>query len=227
MDFWIIIVLALAAMIGSRVMIKAVKKRQDKQEDYATLAQHFGWRYERDTTTNRRAIYDIFSDPEDDWTLKIIFITSEGARGSSTRRIEWHTPNGALADGEAVLGMPLPEKTVSMLQNGGTIGSSLTKAALKGTLYAMGRTKFSLEFDKATAGDPGGIVMSTPGQEQAMDTLRRNVTLTEFRGTNKEIDVPIIIRNEDGLTLRRPNVTSDGDELKALVELGKDLRDDL
>lgn len=224
MDFWFVIAIALGSFIGGSLIAKALKKSKEKQADYNAIAQQFGWSYVHDTTSNRYGIYETFSDPDDDWTLKIIFISGGANDGSSTRRIEWRSPQGTLAEGEAALGMPLPEKTARMLQGGGAIASSLTKAALKATMYAMGRTKFSLALDEATAGDSGGMVLSTPGQERAMDSLRQNACLRAFRETHKEIDVPVIIRDDEGMLLRRPNVTSDAAELKALVDLGKALR---
>ncbi|MEM1363985.1 MAG: hypothetical protein AAGF94_20185 [Pseudomonadota bacterium] len=227
MDYWFIIILAAASMIGGRLIIKSIKKSQDKREDYQAIAQQFGWSYMREKASDNFGHYDIFSDPADDWTLKIVFISGGATHGSVTRRIDWHSPSGALPEGEAVLGAPLPEKTVSVLQSGGGIGSSLTKAAIKGTMYALGKTKFSLTLDEATAGDPGGIVLASSGQELAMNALRRNEALAQFRETRKEVDVPVIIRDDTGLTLRRPNVTHDAAELKAIVELGKDLRADL
>lgn len=223
MENWFILVLIAGSVLGTAVMVIAFKKGQDKQADYKAVAQNFGWHYVHDTATNKYAIYDTFSDPEDDWTLKIMFF-SGGVHGSSSRRIEWHSPQGALPNGEAALGAPLPEKTVRMLQSGGSLGKSVAKAALKATMYALGKTKFSLILDEATAGDPGGLVMASPGQETAMDALRASSDLAAFRAARKEIDVPIIIRNEAGLTLRRMNVTSDAQELKAIVELGKALR---
>lgn len=223
MENWFILVLVGGSVIGSLIMVLAIKKGQEKQADYHAVAQAHGWHYVHDTATDKYAIYDIFSDPKDDWTLKIMFF-SGGVHGSSARRIEWHSPQGALLDGEAALGAPLPDKTVKMLQSGGSIGKSVATAALKATMYALGKTKFTLAFDEASAGDPGGIVMASPGQETAMDALRASADLAAFRAARKEIDVPIIIRNEAGLTLRRANVTSDAQELKAIVELGKALR---
>lgn len=224
MENWFILVLVAGSLIGSLIMVLAIKKGQEKQADYQAIAQAHGWHYVHDTTSQKYAIYHTFSDPDDDWTLKIIFISGGPNSGSSTRRIEWRSPQGALTQGEAALGAPLPEKTVKMLQSGGSIGKSVAKAALKATMYALGKTKFSLALDEASAGDPGGIVMASPGQAQAMNPLRASAALTAFRAARKEIDVPIIIRDEAGVTLRRVNVTSDAQELKAIVELGKALR---
>ncbi|MEM6833731.1 MAG: hypothetical protein ACFBZ9_10745 [Sphingomonadales bacterium] len=221
------IAFAIAAMIGGRFLINAIKKSQNKEADYKDMAQAFGWTYVRDTTSKRSAIFDIFSDPDDDWTLTIVFINSGPNGSNSIRRVDWTTPQGALAEGEAVLGAPLPEKTVDVLASGSKFAKTATKAALKGTMYALGKTKFTLAFDETTAGDPGGIVMSTPGQEKEMDSLRQNKALAAFREDRPDIDVPLMIRDENGLTLRRPNITSDRYELKAIVGLGKELRADL
>ncbi|MEO0752592.1 MAG: hypothetical protein AAFY25_12405 [Pseudomonadota bacterium] len=226
MENWFILVLIAGSAVGTGLTIWALRRNTAKKADYAQIAQDLGWQYSEESTSGGYGSADTFSDPEDDWKLQIIFIGGGPSGGSSTRRIEWHTPQGALTEGEAVLGMPIPAKTAAML-NSGTMGEQIVKAALKGTMYALGKTNFNLSIDSATAGDPGGVVMSTPGQEREMDIFRRNVTLTEFRATRKDANVPIIIRNDKGMTLRRPNVTSDADELKAIVELGKDLRADL
>ena len=226
MDNWFIFVLVAASAIGTGLTIWALRRHSEKQADYAAIAHELGWVFSNAPLAGGYGSADTFTDPNDDWKLQVIFIGGGSDGGRSERRMEWHTPQGALTDGEAVLGMPIPEKTAAML-NSGTMGEQIVKAALKGTLYALGKTKFSLTIDKTTAGDPGGVVMSTPGQERAMDTFRRNVTLTEYRATNKRANVPVIIRNDQGITLRRPNTTTDPDDLKALVERGKDLRADL
>lgn len=226
MENWFILVLIAASAAGTGIMVWAIRRNSEKKADYAHIAQELGWHYAEESTGGGYGAADTFSDPNDDWKLQIIFIGGGPSGGSATRRMEWSTPQGALSEGEAALGLPIPEKTV-MMMNSGAMGEAIVKAALKGTMYALGKTRFSLALDEATAGDPGGIVMSTPGQEKEMDALRRNVTLTEFRATRKEPDVPVIIRNQDGLMLRRANVTSDPQELKAIVELGKDLRADL
>lgn len=226
MDNWFILVLIAASALGTGLTIWALRRHSEKQADYAAIAQEFGWVFSNEPMGGGYGSAETFTDPDDDWSLKVIFLASGPDGGRSERRMEWHTPQGALTDGEAVLGMPIPEKTVAML-NSGTMGEQIVKAALKGTFYALGKTKFSLTIDTATAGDPGGVVMSTPGQEGEMNAFRRNVTLTEYRATHKSADVPVIIRNDKGLTLRRPNTTTDPKELKALVELGKDLRADV
>lgn len=226
MENWFILVLIAASALGTGLMIWALKRGKEQKADYAKIAAELGWQYEEVSRAGGYGSADTFTDPNDDWALRIVFHASGPDGGRSTRRMEWHTPQGALEEGESVLGMPIPEKSVAMM-NSGTIGEQILKAALKGTMYALGNTKFTLTIDKATAGDPGGVVMSTPGQEDAMNVFRRNVTLTEFRATRKEAEVPIIIRNKEGITLRRPNTTTDPKELKAIVDLGKDLRADL
>lgn len=224
MDNWFILVLIAASLPGSGLMFLALRRGAEKQEAYAAFAQAQGWSYAHDKATNRTADVVRFSDPADDWTIQIIFSGGGATGGSSDRRVEWHTPQGALEDGEAVLGMPIPEKAVMMLQSGGPIGQQVLKAALKGTLYALGRTRFTLEVDEATAGDPGGVVMATEGRAQAMDRLRPNPALAEFRATRKSAEVPVILRNAQGLTLRRPGAVKRLEDLTALVDLGLSLR---
>jgi len=116
---------------------------------------------------------------------------------------------------------------VKMMQMGGDMGKQILKAALKGTFYAIGNTRFTLAIDEASAGDPGGVVMSTPGQEKAMDALRRNTDLAAYRMGRNAADVPVVIRNQDGISLRRPGAVKTLNDLARYVELGKSLRGDL
>lgn len=228
MENWFVIVLVLASVGGTALMFFAMKKGSQKQHDYMTYAQTQGWTCDPNAGQGQRnVLITLFQDPGDDWELRVIFASNNAHNGSSRRQVEWHSPRGALQNGEAVLGMPLPEKSVRMMQMGGDIGKQVLKAALKASFHALGRTRFDLTFDEATAGDPGGVVMASEGHAQAMDALRRNADLARFRDTHKDVMVPIIIRDETGLTLRRPGAVKSMDDLRELVDLGVSLRSDL
>ncbi|MEL6914941.1 MAG: hypothetical protein AAFP13_10610 [Pseudomonadota bacterium] len=224
MDLTIIFLFIIASMFGTAVMIWAVRKSGQKREDYAAYAAAQGWDYSKTEGDGTHRLVDAFCEPGDDWALRIIFV-SGGAQGHATQRyVEWTTQAGALPAGEAVLGMPIPEKTARMLQSGGAMGQTVARAALKGTLYALGNTRFDLPFDTATAGHPGGVVMASPGNEASMDALRDSADLAAFRAARREADVPVIIRDTEGLRLRRPGAPRTLEELSALVALGKSLR---
>ena len=217
-----ILVLIAGSLLGSGVMLYAFKRGREAQADHEAFAQSHGWTYNYTPASSRRASKTEFRDPNDDWSLQLI----AGGSGSN-HRIEWHTPRGKLPDGEAVLGMPLPEKSVMMMQSGGAMGQQILKAALKATIHALGKTRFDLKIDEATAGDPGGVVMASEGHAQAMDALRRNADLARYREAHRTADVPVIIRDEDGLKLRRAGQVKDPTELIDLVALGKSLRADV
>lgn len=226
MTIWMVAALALASALGTGLIFLAIRRGTQKAHDYQAFAQAEGWEYTLDHPSPRTKT-DAFRDPGDDWTLRVVF-QGDGAHDGMTRRhVEWHSPQGALDQGQAALGMPLPEKSVHMLQMGGEIGKQILEAALKATFHALGQTRFSLAVDKATAGDPGGVVLATPGQEREMERLRRNMELAVYRDTHKVPMVPVVIRDEDGLTLRRPDRVRDLSELTELVTLGKALREDL
>ncbi|MEP2718063.1 hypothetical protein [Pseudophaeobacter sp.] len=227
MSIWVILVLIAASTIGSGLIYKALQAGGRKQADYQAFAQAQGWHYQRVEPKTGFEKVDEFSDPQDDWRLKIIVAGAGAKRGVVHRRQEWQSPQGALAGGEAVLGMPLPQKSVAMLQTGGPMGQQILKAALKATFHALGKTKFDLAIDDATAGDPGGVVMTSEGQAKAMDSLRANGDLVRFRDTHKKAEVPVILRDPEGLKLRRPGAVKDLKDLVALVALGKSLRADL
>lgn len=228
MDNWFIIVLVLASMAGSGLIFLALKKGAQKKHDYQAYAQSQGWLCDADQPAGSGySSVTAFRDPNDDWTLKVLFQSGGPGNTRVRRLVEWHSPQGALTSGEAVLGMPLPEKSVRMMQMGGDIGKQVLKAALKATFHALGQTRFNLTIDEASAGDPGGVVMASDGQSQAMDALRRNADLARFRDTHQEAYVPIILRDETGLTLRRPGAVKTLEELREIVDLGLSLRSDL
>lgn len=220
MENGFIFVLIAASAIGSALMFLAFRRAAQKKLDYEAFAQAQSWHYQNTPPTNRSAGFDSFSDPADDWKLNIIF-------DGDGHRVEWHTAKGALDAGEAVLGMPLPPKAVAMMQSGGSMGQQILKAALKGTMHALGKTRFNLTIDEATAGDPGGVVMASDGQSGAMNGLRRSAVLAAYRQGHKEADMPVMIRDAEGLKLRRPGAVKSLDDLTELVALGKALREDL
>lgn len=224
MDILFLLILIAAGFVGSGLMYLAVRKGAQKKLDYQTFAEERGWVFEQEAITTGSFVWERFRDPKDDWTLRIIFTGDGVYDGRTERRIEWHTPQGALPDGEAVLGMPLPEKAVRMMESGGELGKQVLKAGLKATLYALGKTRFNLTVHEASAGHPGGVVMASDGCEHAMDALRDNAALRQFREGHREADVPVIIRDETGLTLRRPGTAKELSELVEIIELGKALR---
>lgn len=227
MNIWMIVLLVAASVAGYGLIYWALRRGAQTKAAYQTFAESRGWRFEQDPGTRRSASVSSFSDPNDDWTLRIIFSGGGSTDGSTHQRVEWHTPQGALTEGTAVLGMPLPEKAVTMMQMGGPIGQQVLKGALKATLYALGKTRFDLSFDEATAGDPGGVVMASDGQAEAMDGLRRNAALAAYRAAHRQAEVPVIIRDGTGLILRRPGRVKSMDQISEMVALGLDLRKDL
>ncbi len=226
MEIWFVLVLIAASGIGSGLIYLATKNKGIKIEQYQNFANEQGWKFHHDKSpTNTGNVQ--FSDPDETWSLSVIFTQSGALDGMTKRRIEWHSPHGALDSGEAVLGMPIPAQSVAMLQSGGAIGQQILKTALKSTLHALGQSRFDLKIDESSAGDPGGIVMASQNQHQAMDALRKNQTLAQFRTTHKPATVPVIIRNETGLILRRPGSATDINDLSELVALGMSLRADI
>lgn len=230
MNIYVIAALILASLVGYGLIFLAMRKGAQRKLDYQAFAGQHGWQYEKIDETGRKVV-NRFRDPKDNWVLDVVFVSggsyAVGPYSGSVRRwIEWHSPTGAM-EGEAALGMPLPEKSVKMMQMGGDMGKQILKAALKGTFYAIGNTRFTLTIDEASAGDPGGVVMSTPGQEKAMDAFRRNTDLAAYRMGRNTADVPVVIRNQDGISLRRPGAVKTPEDLARYVELGKSLRGDL
>lgn len=147
MDIWVILILAVASVGGYMLMYLALRNQKLKQKDYQTFAKSQGWVYDHDPATAHSPGIDRFRDPKADWTLELIHAED------ADERVVWRTPHGALPGGEAVLGIVLPEKAVAMMQNRGAIGQQMLKAALKATLHALGKTRFNLTIDEATAGD--------------------------------------------------------------------------
>jgi len=227
MNILMIVILAIAALTGTGLIYFVRQRARQKADAYASFAADQGWNYHHDPAQAGLSDIHSFRDPSDDWTLKVIFRSAGASDGMTERRIEWHSPQGALPGGEAVLGMPLPAKAAAMFETGSPLGQKILKTALKATLHALGRTRFTLAIDEATASDPGGVVMSSPGYEAAMNGLRRNTDLARFRETHREADVPVIIRDETGLTLRRPGHVRDLPDLSEIVALGLSLRADL
>ncbi|SHH54092.1 hypothetical protein [Marivita hallyeonensis] len=222
MENLFILVLIAGSGLGTAIMFFAFKKTREKQADYEAFAQRHGWTYAYSPATHNMPSIIEFRDPGDDWSLKLF-----SGQGSSKHRMEWRSPQGALSDGEAVLGMPLPEKSAAMMQSGGAIGQQILKAALKATIHAVGNTRFDLKIDEANAGDPGGAVMASDGQAHAMDALRRNTDLARFREEQPKAEVPVVIRDEDGLRLRRVGRVKQPEDLIGIIDLGKSLRADL
>ncbi|MEX0286544.1 MAG: hypothetical protein AB3N23_18205 [Paracoccaceae bacterium] len=227
MEAWVIIALIGASALGTGLLFLAIRNNADQQAKYAAFAEAQGWQFHYGPSKDHPDDAECFSDPSDDWTLRIVFISTGVTDGSATRYVEWHTPQGALPDGVAVLGIVLPPQSVAMLQSGGMIAQQILKVALKATTHALGNTSFKLNLDEATAGDPGGIVLSSDGHAREMDGLRKNADLARYRETCKEAEVPVIIRDKKGMTLRRPGKAKKMDDLVALVELGKSLRRDV
>lgn len=230
MNFWMIAVLAVASLAGSGLIFAALRAGGLQKQKLEALAAQEGWIYEQIPSTPSSPGAEgtqTLRDPGDDWVLSLSFTHSGATDGSSRRYVTWRSPQGALDHGMAALGIPLPPKAVAMVETGGPLGQQVLKAGLKATHYALGSTRFNLEVDTTTAGDPGGVVLATDGQAGAMDTLKRNMELAVFRQSHKPAQTPVITRDPDGLLLRRAGHPKTPEELIKLVALGKALRDDL
>ncbi len=222
MEIWVFLILGTTSLAGSGLIYLAMQRGRHKQQAYETFAKAQGWQLETDKAG--RATTRRFRDLADDWTLDVVFVGSGASGGSTRRRLNWQSPQGALYSGEAVLGLPLPEKAVAVLQGGGLIAQQVLKGALKATIHALGQTKFDLVLDETSAGDPGGVVMASDGQADAMDRVKQSPELAQFRKNRTPAEVPVILRDTSGLSLRRSGDVRELDELLAIVELGKALR---
>lgn len=222
MEIWVFLILGTASLAGSGLIYLAMQRGRHKQQAYEAFATAQGWRLETDLAG--RSSTQRFRDPDDDWTLDVVFVGAGASGGSTRRRVNWQSPQGALSSGEAVLGLPLPEKAVAVLHGGGLIAQQVLKGALKATIQALGQAKFNLVLDETSAGDPGGVVMASDGRFDAMDRVKQSPELAQFRKDRNPAEVPIILRDAEGLTLRRSGAVRELDELLAIVELGKALR---
>lgn len=222
MEIWIFLILGTASLAGSGLIYLAMQRGRHKQQAYEAFAKAQGWQLETDIAG--RATTRRFRDPADDWTLDVVFVGAGASGGSTRRRVIWQSPQGALSSGRAVLGLPLPEKAVAVLQGGGLIAQQVLKGALKATIHALGQTKFDLVLDETSAGDPGGVVMASDGRFDAMVRVKQSPELAQFRKDRNPAEVPVILRDEAGLALRRSGPVKDLTELVAIVELGKALR---
>lgn len=222
MEIWVFLILGTASLAGSGLIYLAMQRGRHKQQAYEAFATAQGGQLETDLAG--RSSIQRFRDPVDDWTLDVVFVGAGASGGSTRRRVIWQSPQGALYSGEAVLGLPLPEKAVAVLQGGGLIAQQVLKGALKATIQALGQTKFDLVLDETSAGDPGGVVMASGGQADAMDRVKQSPELAQFRKDRNPAEVPVILRDTSGLSLRRSGPIKDLTELVVIVELGKALR---
>lgn len=214
---WFAYVLGFGAVLGTALIIFAIRKGSEKRVALQEFAEAQGWHFDFVAPTHGDPGLTAMSDPEDDWVLHVI---TEG----HGRRYEWSCPSGALDEGIAVLGPPLPPQAVKMMQSGGDMGRAVLKAGLKHTIAALGRTAHDLVVHEASAGHPGGVVMATPGEVQAMEAVRDAAEVKMARVGKAEEQQPIILRDSDGLKLRRVGALRSLDDLSDLVALGKALR---
>lgn len=214
---WFAYMLGFAAVLGTALMIFAVRRSGAKRDALQDYAEAQGWKFDYVAPTHGDPGSMAMSDPNDDWTLRVM---TDGAG----RRFEWSCPSGALEDGMAVLGPPLPPQAAKVMQSGGDIGKRVLKAAVQQTSAALGHTARDLTVDEASADHPGGVVMASPGKSQAMELLREAAELKMARVGTTEAQQPIIVRDSDGLKLRRAGTLRSLDDLSDLVALGTALR---
>jgi hypothetical protein len=230
MPISIIIFFVVAGVASAAVVFFALSKSRSKIADYSAFAQDNGWDLRKEDLSGGAGSQTVFSDPNDNWELRLIFVAGrQGEHSTSSsfkRRVEWHCPDGALADGTAVLGAPLRAKAVAILGAGGAMAQAVLKAGTKLTVMALGNTARDLPLDEASAGHPGGIVFASAGNTAAMDILRNAEALAAVRAGKNEADQPIIIRDTSGLTLRMRMIKGP-EQFQELVSLGKALRETL
>ncbi|MDF0601438.1 hypothetical protein P1J78_11900 [Psychromarinibacter sp. C21-152] len=214
--------LASSALLGG-VLYLAVKRRAD----YRAFAAARGWTYRYEGHSGSRAARHIFQDPQEGWTLTIFARSSStaGGSGSTTRWTEFDDPGPALAEGMAVLGPEIPEKAAAMADRAmGMMGGDLGRMLLNKLTGGLGAEAQDLR----TVDTPGpGLLMATPGAEDALNPVRDAPELAEARAGRNDAQQPVVMRGPFGLRLRVAGRLRRETEIEAFVTLGRSLADRL
>ncbi|NNE89804.1 MAG: hypothetical protein HKN27_17180 [Silicimonas sp.] len=214
---WFAGVLGFAAILGTAIIIWALRRGRGARDALQDYAEAQGWQTEFVPATHSSSGMTVISDPNDTWTLRVL-------PAGNGCRYEWVCSSGALDEGTAVLGPPLPPQAVKMMRSGNGMGKAVLKAGLKHTFGALGWTPRDLNVDEASANHPGGVVLASDGQARAMDALRDAAEVKMARVGKGEAEQPVIIRDTDGLRAHRVGPLRSMNELRDMVALGTALR---
>lgn len=196
MNMVMILIFVVASLGGGAVMVWALKRGQRYEADLQALANARSWAYAKRKATSTAQGYVELLEREQGWTLRIFY----GGRNGRSSFTQWTDPSLAVSSGLAVYAAPLPEKTQAMfnvlMSKSGSLGRVMLDSVFRG-LGPAGRDLCAIDDD-----DPATL-MATPGAEGAFDPLKGRPELEALNRFGDSIaDVPFLVRNTEGLSLR-------------------------
>ena len=210
-----IVVLVVAAMLGSVLLVAAFRKAKQNEAGLQALAQAEGWRFEKVKETARRQGHLALSDDSAGWSLRIYSGSGQGQTSATV----WTDERLALPSGLAAYAAPMPEKTQMMINlmmdKAGGLGRVLLDSVFKGLGPEAKELRMIEDDDPAT-------LMASPGAERAFDALKGADELLVLNQFGQNIaDVPYLLRNQEGLSLRLNKRLKTPEDIKRFIEAGE------
>jgi hypothetical protein len=229
MDFSPIVlgVFVIASMSGFAIMLIAYRKSALNKQALKDLALAKGWDFFEDDTASKYATQLALSDPADSWQL-VIYSSSSPESTSVKCWTEWRTEHGKLKKGIAILGPPLPAKTIKMLNQGiGGPFANIIKRLMFQFTKGMDINLDECRLMPSVHDAQLGAVLASHDNHEAVTVFKNNPKLSDFRQGKNELEQAVVYRDMKGMRVRLRTAIKNSNELERLIALGKSLRKDL
>ncbi len=223
MDITFVALFLLASIGSSAVLVFALRAGAAKRAKLQQFARMHGWQYDYIPAKGSGSSETILTDPSEGWTLTIYFYSSNSGRTRS--HTQYCDPGLAIPDGMAVLGPDIPAKTREMADKMiGMMGGDIGRFLLDKITNGLGEEAQGL---RSIDSQGSGTLMASPGAETSLDGIRFAPELANARAGRNEAQQPIVMRGPFGLRLRIPKRLRKPDQIKAFIDLGRALSDNL
>ena len=221
----LVLLLGGGLLLGNVLIFLSLRKGRLDDAALDDFAAARGWRVERDER-GARGDRTLIVDPATGRSLGLYRgpDSTDGSGRRTARWTEYHDPRPAIPAGLAVLGPPLPDKTVALAGStlGGSISGALPGRVLMGSQPDIAADVGRLERvrDRPAA---HGTLFATPEAREALDPVLGHPAFGPAREGRNEMQQPIVQRGPFGLRVRIRRWLNDPGELAALADFGEAL----
>ena len=216
------VIFATIAGLGLALLLRRVQNRRIAR--LQEFARENLLRFERSRSTTGNATTVTFSSTIEGWTLKTYRKTKTNASSSASSSIrwtEWENPQIKLPSGTAMLGPALPKQAAQSM-------NALMGSMVGGMVLRLLERHFDTDLDglqavESTVGDDRGIILSTPENHEILMPIYGNAELLTFGKSRKINAQPIVIIDENSFRIRVRHLFHNPDDLRAMIDLGKNL----
>lgn len=220
MDSASLILLIIGSAAAAGIIYVFLRKAADDIASMQRLAAANGWAFQNTPASFGTPAIMSFACETAHWTLT--FQTSGTPGPTAAKTLTWHSPAPALDRGMAVMVAPFTRATATR-----HVGQKTPRASRLRLGLALRSAKglYDLAPDMRVVadenGDPGGMILATPGQENALAALGGHPALIMAQQTLADL---YVILDPTGLRLCLRNPPKDADTLSRIATLGISLR---